>query len=318
MFVASGLVAAGLVLLAPPLGTRGPASAVTSAASEVVPTAAVSAEPPASSSARAPREPPARPPLRDGCPADTVRVQGSYCPFVAHRCAKARPARPGEEEVCVEYRNEVLCEGAKQPIAVCMDAFEYPNRAGVLPAVLSSFDEAEESCTREHKRLCTLAEWRFACEGEAITPYPTGLAREPEVCRWDAGNDASVTPTRGRHVAKLLEEQDRRVPSGRLTGCRSAAGVFDLGGNVREWVLEPTQSKTHDPFASVIAGGSWGPGPAHCRATDDAHAPASRSATLGFRCCTDLAGPAPQAPARDPRSGERRGFRPILPPAGLP
>lgn len=262
-----------------------------------------------------PRE---RPPLRDGCPADTVRVEGSYCPFVAHRCAKARPARPGEQQVCAAYRNEVLCEGAMQPIAVCMDTFEYPNRAGVIPAVLSSFDEAAESCEREHKRLCTLAEWRFACEGAAITPYPTGLERTAGLCRWDAGNDASVTPTRGPHVAKLLQEQDRRAPSGSLPGCRSAVGVFDLGGNVREWVFEPMQSKSRDPFASVIAGGSWGPGPAHCRATDDAHQPASRAATLGFRCCADVAGPAQPPPPRDPRSGERRGFRPIVAPAGLP
>jgi formylglycine-generating enzyme required for sulfatase activity len=247
-----------------------------------------------------------------------VLVDGAYCPFVAHRCKKERKSRSREEAVCELYDNAVLCEGALDPLRYCIDRYEYPNRVGALPATLVSFEEAERACATEDKRLCTLREWTFACEGEAVLPYPVGLERKAAVCNWDAGPDAHVTPTRGPHVAATLAKADRRMAAGERTTCASPFGVVDLGGNVAEWVVEPTQSKKRDPFASVIAGGGWGSGPGACRTHDDAHPPPHRAAMVGFRCCADAwnDGSLP----RMPRMSRKRpaGFAPILPPAGLP
>ncbi|MBL8740379.1 MAG: hypothetical protein JNK04_04765, partial [Myxococcales bacterium] len=109
------------------------------------------------------------PPRHGACPDDMILIEGTYCPFIAHKCDKARKARtPGEPEVCEKYKNLVLCEGGLETMRYCIDQFEYPNRRGVSPAVLVSFDEAERVCAVDEKRLCTFREWSFACEGEQM------------------------------------------------------------------------------------------------------------------------------------------------------
>jgi formylglycine-generating enzyme len=266
------------------------------------------------------------PPRHGACPDDMILIEGTYCPFVAHKCDKARKARaPGEPEVCEKYKNLVLCEGGLETMRYCVDQFEYPNRRGVVPAVLVSFDEAERVCAVDEKRLCTFREWSFACEGEQMLPYPTGLDRSAGSCQWDAGADAHVTPSRGPTVAQSLGSQDRRVAAGGKEGCKSPFGVFDMGGNVAEWTEDPVLTKTRDPFGSVIAGGDWGRGPNICRARDDAHPPPHRSAMLGFRCCSEPAEAGETStPAKKPRRRTKGGFQPLLTgtstglPRGLP
>jgi formylglycine-generating enzyme required for sulfatase activity len=251
-------------------------------------------------------------PRSEACPSDMILVDGYFCPFVAHRCKTARRAAAGEEPVCEEFEPEVLCEGSYEHLRCCVDVFEYPNQRGVLPAVLVSFDEAARACETEGKRLCDPRELAFACEGEAVHPYAVGERRLEGTCRWDAGAEGRVTPSRGANVAPQLALLDRRVPSGDSPRCVSPFGVFDLAGNVAEWAYDPQGSKSHEPFASVVAGGAWGASASTCRAGDTSHAPAHRAATLGFRCCSDASPAENPPPARRPNP--RRGFRPIGPP----
>ncbi|NUP12032.1 MAG: SUMF1/EgtB/PvdO family nonheme iron enzyme [Polyangiaceae bacterium] len=299
----------------------------TSASAPVSTAVEVATAVPLPSSIDTSRVPPAPKPTSDAreapqqegpCPSDMVLVEADYCPFVAHRCAKERkPARPGEGAACERYHNEVICEGALVPLRYCIDTYEYPNRKGVLPAVLVSFDEAERSCAAEDKRLCTVREWSLACEGEAIFPYAVGLERTASACNWDAASEAAVAPTRGSTVAGAFALIDKRLPSGEKEACTSPFGVRDLAGNVAEWTYEPVNSKTTDPFASVVAGGAWGKGPAACRSLDDAHPPPHRAAAVGFRCCADAFGDAPEQPKGSARR-KGSGKRPIAPPRGLP
>ncbi|MBK8936145.1 MAG: SUMF1/EgtB/PvdO family nonheme iron enzyme [Polyangiaceae bacterium] len=278
--------------------------------------ASPTAPPPASAAPRPVRS--ARPlerPEEGACPRDMVLVAGEHCPFVAHRCTKSRPpARPGEPATCEKFANEVLCEGALIPMRFCMDRFEYPNVERALPAVLISFEHAEAACAAEGKRLCAAREWAFACEGEAVLPYPIGLERTASACNWDAGPEARVVPSRGPTVERAVAKVDRRAPAGERAGCDSPFGARDLAGNVAEWVVEPINSRTRHPFASVIAGGAWGKGPGTCRALDDGHPPLHRAVTVGFRCCADAFGAGP------PRATGRKGagLVPIVPPRGLP
>src|SRR5579871_73633 len=64
------------------------------------------------------------------------------------------------------------------PMHFCIDRFEYPNRRGVYPWIMVDWVEARTMCAREGKRLCTEAEWTFACEGEEALPYPYGYERD--------------------------------------------------------------------------------------------------------------------------------------------
>jgi hypothetical protein len=256
--------------------------------------------------------------LTTDCPADMLLVDGWYCPFVAHRCDKARkPSRPGAPEVCDAFRPEVLCEGTLERTRFCVDPYEYPNRAGMLPAVLVDFDEAARACEIEGKRLCTAREWTLACEGETIYPYPTGVRRDRSLCRWDAGPEGRVAPSAGPGVEAALARIDRRAPAGSHASCASPFGALDMAANVAEWAVDPHGSRKREPFVSVIAGGAWGDGPATCRTADPSLPPAHRAATLGFRCCSDAAPPpgagSEATPARKKAPGG--GFRPLPTPS---
>lgn len=251
----------------------------------------------------------------DPCATDMVLVSGSACPYVAHKCARKRKEVGRDRGICEAFENEVLCEGRAQRVEVCMDRFEYPNRSGALPAVLLSFDDAERVCASHDKRLCTVREWQFACEGESIVPLPMGLSRDPDGCTWDRGPVLEVVPSLGPDVAASLQRSDRRARSGSAASCKSVFGVFDLTGNVREWVRDPEHGRLSPPFTSALAGGAWGSGAATCRTLDQDLPPPSRSASAGFRCCQDVRGDEAgedarkDAPESSPR---RRGFRPIV------
>jgi formylglycine-generating enzyme len=319
VFVASVGAAAVLVSVGPPPKPAPPASPPPSSSVDDV----VSATP-------APTESAAVPPATTGdgggersgegggpaapagaCPDDMALVSGWFCPFVAHRCKKTRRAKhAGEPEVCEEFKNEVLCEGALERLRYCMDLYEYPNQVGVLPAVLVSFDEAVVACEVEGKRLCEPRELAFACEGEAIHPYPIGEKRDAGACRWDAGPEGRVAPSRGATVAAQLALIDRRAGAGSHAGCRSPFGVFDLAGNVAEWANDPQGSKRQEPFASVIALGAWGSSPSTCRSADASLPPSARNATTGFRCCSGAA-IADDERRATPRPRTGGGFRPI-------
>jgi sulfatase modifying factor 1 len=319
VFVGAGAAAALLVLAAPgdhrikvaPSATMGAGPIVGASSAEetvLAPIASVTAsgsQAPSASAARAP----AAPPTRGDCPDDMALVEGWWCPFVAHRCDKERPARaPGEPATCDRYRAEVLCEGALEWARFCVDRFEYPNVPGMRPAVLATFDEAASACDTEGKRLCTVREWTFACEGEAMAPYPHGVERGAGVCQLDAGPEARVAPSTGPTVAGDLERVDRRAPIGAHPACASPFGALDLAGNVSEWTTDPTGGRARPPFVSVVSGGAWGDGPSTCRTLDPAVVPAHRGGALGFRCCSEA------APRRDPVPPvrERRGgFQPI-------
>src|SRR5262249_28421392 len=143
-------------------------------------------------SASADAAPPAPPPLPDyvrinpessaACGEGMVLVDGIYCPYVGHTCTKFLIE---ERDVCDRYAPEVLCEGRLQHRRYCMDVFEYPNLEGVVPAVMVDWNDARRACAVEGKRLCTVPEWEFACEGPQMWPYPYGIERDATACNID-------------------------------------------------------------------------------------------------------------------------------------
>jgi formylglycine-generating enzyme required for sulfatase activity len=223
-----------------------------------------------------------------------VLVEGAFCPFVAHRCqtylgtepdAPPSAERPDEARRCQRYRDDLLCEGRPSRLRFCIDRYEYPNLSGVKPAVMVGFRDAERACAAEGKRLCQADEWMFACEGPRTLPYPYGIVRDPGACNIDRRpfrvNEAALSTP--RDVALEIERIDQRVASGVLSGCVSAFGVFDLSGNVAEWVRDREDAKGGE---WAVAGGHWARAPAVCRRLEHP-GPQARSHKGGFRCCRD-------------------------------
>jgi eukaryotic-like serine/threonine-protein kinase len=109
--------------------------------------------------------------------------------------------------------------------AFCIDEYEYPNRKGTLPLFKVSYNESKSYCEALGKRLCFDTEWTRACRGNSGRLFSYGETKDKNLC----------------HTKIEPEAKDTKMsPSGSFSNCVSPEGVYDLNGNVAEWI--------HDPF----------------------------------------------------------------------
>ena len=214
----------------------------------------------------------------EGCPEGMLRVEGDYCPGLIHKCVKHHPEyerRKNDKNVserCLEYKKPSRCISKKLvPMSFCMDRYEYPNKKGELPRILTSWVEARKLCERQGKRLCTEEEFNFACEGPEMVPQVTGYIRDPKRCNIDK-DYRQPDHSRQLHTydkclktewcAAEIKRLDQRHKIGATHSCISWAGVVDMNGNVNEWVELPGKESPH---RSGLKGGWWGPVRNRCR-----------------------------------------------------
>lgn len=170
-------------------------------------------------------------PLRK-CPADAV-VSGTVCMDTYEASAWRVPDPLGANKNLVKKIQqgkataEQLAEGGATLLGTAGDDYGTCGDLGAgctdvyavsLPAVLPSayltFFQAQQACKNARKRLPTNAEWQAAVAG---TPGP--------------GADNGTTDCNTQTAFELL-------PTGSRSGCVSADGVFDMVGNLYEFVAE--------------------------------------------------------------------------------
>ncbi len=145
---------------------------------------------------------------------------------------------------------------------------------GSHPVNCVTWNEAETFCREHGKRLPTEEEWEWAARGgkKALT-YPWGDAPPADRACWDGeGNSAGA----GERKATCAVGANPRG--------KSADGIQDLAGNVREWTATP-----HERFR-VLRGGSWGDSLPEFLSSSFRgwNAPDERMELLGFRCVAEI------------------------------
>lgn len=166
------------------------------------------------------------------------------------------------------------------------------NAPGVFPQGHINQIQAERACRNAGKRLCTKEEWQAACRGPGNAVFPYGDEYRPGYC-----NTRAVHPPGalfGLDYRNRLNDPRLNLFPGGLarTGshrrCSSEYGVFDMVGNLHEWVSD--RIALGGRLRGIFMGGFYsndhenGRG---CDYTTVAHEPEHYDYSTGFRCCRD-------------------------------
>jgi len=218
---------------------------------------------------------------------DMVRIPAGSFMLGDEKIPGARPARrvalaafdiDRYELSNVKYRDFIRATGRRAPFvgenwSAIYDWYEvtYPPGLDEVPVVLVTWRDAQAYCEWAGKRLPSEMEWERAARGAAdARSYPWG-----EV--WDSRKSNVASRLEGPF--RSLEEWDRFEASwtgskspeifgvGRYPQDRSPDGVFDMAGNVSEWVAgtfeaypggDPSERVGFGRGLRVARGNSWG------------------------------------------------------------
>ncbi|MFO0554549.1 MAG: SUMF1/EgtB/PvdO family nonheme iron enzyme [Polyangiaceae bacterium] len=219
------------------------------------------------------------------CPNDMRLVVATHFDEMQHYCID--PKKDSKDTHCFQYFQGISAmEGTQSQIRVCMDQYEAPNKKGSRPFVMKSYKAAKKWCSERHKRMCTEQEWETACEGPELRPLAYGWAVNKKTCNSDK-KWMEVDWDKFKAIDEAAQAESDRLwqgsPSGQYGGCVSSFGVYDMMGNVEEWV---TSRKTRK-YAGALMGGFWAKPWTGCRGTNDAHETSFVFYETGFRCCAD-------------------------------
>lgn len=181
-----------------------------------------------------------------------------------------------------DYMAFVEATGHRKPISRYVKHFDKLS-APTQPAVYVSWEDADEYCRYRGARLPTEAEWEKAARGPDGLLWPWGNQDKP-----GAANTGNPDP------------YEFPTPAASFSKDKSPYGVYDLAGNVMEWVSDwyredayvTSSANPQGPAGGsykVIRGASWGTVGTETRLTVRLKmVPDFRDTTIGFRCAKSV------------------------------
>jgi hypothetical protein len=203
-------------------------------------------------------------------------IEAQHPPRMAYvpRGPYIRGRLPTETDDHYFGKNEPTLEWVDSVDGFLIDQLEHPNEIGKAPTSAVTFDQAENMCAEQGKRLCTDTEWEKACKGLNNNVYAYGDTFDEAMC--------------GTGVRDVMK-------AGARSDCRGQDpesfnhSIYDMSGNFREWTS--TKAPSNPAFRIVKGGLRTNPEKGlRCATTSDERA-GFRDATLSFRCCRDASAP---------------------------
>ncbi len=201
-----------------------------------------------------------------------------------------------EVSVAQYERCVVVGRCAERPVSEATARFDRAD----YPVSRVTWHDAESYCAFRQARLPTEAEFERAARGVGGRRYPWG-----DLFNTWASNHGRF----GWDVTDASDGFSELAPVGSLGAGATPEGIYDLAGNVAEWMHDrytPTYeaSDTRDPRGPgiggsnlrVIRGGSYAQARFRLRGAARAFGePSERRSTLGFRCARTALGAGPGA-----------------------
>ena len=244
-------------------------------------------------------------------PAHPVRV-GAYCLDV-HEVTVAKHKACSDSGTCLRAgRENEWPEGisaAQKKIYDPLCNVSDPEARAQHPINCVTWEQARAYCDSVGGRLPTEAEWEFAARGSDGRVYPWGdtppTALHLNACGKECVAWGKAHPDPAGPLAPMHDGDDgfpTTAPVGRFPQGKTESGVYDMTGNVWEWVADwyapyaKSSERKQNPAGPatgnerVIRGGAWNGGtPSWVRPTFRySDSPDKRSHGIGFRCAKSL------------------------------
>ncbi len=166
--------------------------------------------------------------------------------------------------------------------------------AGVVPQGYISGHQAERACRAAGKRLCTSTEWELGCRGPKGTQFPYGAERRAKACNDDVRSHHPVVEAThreglpgnkawldGMNLAVINQLPDTLAKSGERSECVTSDGLYDMVGNLHEWVADADGTFRGGYYMDTTRNGDG------CSYQTTAHDFEYHDYSTGFRCCAD-------------------------------